>query len=67
MINQCVCIYDMMLFSLVGIYSHSWQTGTLEVTTPYVYRSPQQFRGVVGVHVALHGANITLIGKTDVW
>ncbi|XP_067686200.1 dual oxidase maturation factor 1-like isoform X2 [Haliotis asinina] len=48
---------------LVGAYSHSWQTGTVEVTTPYVYRSPQHFRGVVGVHVALHGANVTLIGK----
>ncbi|XP_071103204.1 dual oxidase maturation factor 1-like [Haliotis cracherodii] len=48
---------------LVGAYSHSWQTGTLQVTTPYVYRSPQQFQGVVGVHVALHGANVTLIGQ----
>jgi len=47
---------------LVSIYGHCWQQGEITITSPYVYRSSMPFEGRVGIHVALHGTNVTLEG-----
>ncbi|CAL1534462.1 unnamed protein product [Lymnaea stagnalis] len=47
---------------LVCLYGHSWQYGEVKIRTPYVYRNNLPFEGLVGVNVALDGANVTLDG-----
>ncbi|XP_055956810.1 dual oxidase maturation factor 1 isoform X2 [Patella vulgata] len=47
---------------LVSLYGHCWLMGKENISSTYVYRSPDMFTGEVGIQVGLHGANVTLRG-----
>ncbi|XP_025084670.1 dual oxidase maturation factor 1-like isoform X1 [Pomacea canaliculata] len=57
--SYAVGVGSILLACIVG---HNWLQGSTEVTTKYIYRTNQYFRGMVGVRVALHGTNVTLEG-----
>ena len=51
---------------LVCIMGHDWLNGSTEIGTIYLYRSDDQFDGVVGLRVSLYDCNVTLKGKLKV-